>query len=780
MSIARKINAEKESNLVTKIIFTYKPYWFLFTVLLVAAVGAAFLYLKYATPVYEATARVLIKDEKKGVEEAKTVESLDGFSGKNIIENEIEIIKSPNLMDEVVTNLNLYAPVFQKVNFKSTSAYKSCPVKIIADDPGVINAIYRLDFSYSPVNKKVRVGNYVYNLNEEVNTGSGKIKFFENPYFSPAKMGSDTTYFSTIYPLRIVSDRINAGVIATSPNKLSTIIYLKYKDEIPERAENILNALLASYNNSTVTDKNGLTANTLSFIDERLLLLKRDLDSIERKTQQFKARNDAMDISSQGKMFLQNVSNNDQRLGEINMQLAVLNQVDKYISSKNGSGGIVPSTLGIADPTLSVLVGKLYNSELEFEKVKNSTGENNPVATALSDQISKIRPSIAENIQSQRKSLEASRTNLASTNTSFFSTLQGMPEKERQLIDIDRERGTKSQIYNFLLQKREETALSHASTVSNNKIINQARSSENPVSPKKKVIYLASLLIALLAGICIVTAKEKMRGKIMFINDIEELSAYTVIGEISAGNSKDTIVIEEGRRTLIAEQFRKIRLALSYAGVDSSHKRILVTSSISGEGKSFISSNLALSLAITGKKVALLDFDLNNPSLNNKLSAGDHKGITEYLKGECTISEIITPTQQHSNLFLLPTGELPSNPAELIMNGRTEQLLNYLDTIFDYIIIDVAPVAPVTDAYLLAPFCDATLYIIRHNYTPKHFIERLDGNKMLKNIAIVFNGVDKRGFGIKDYGYGYERPSSYGYVYDDTKKKPKLLNNSGK
>ncbi|MEP7142919.1 MAG: polysaccharide biosynthesis tyrosine autokinase [Ferruginibacter sp.] len=778
MSITRKISEEREPNYIGKIIFLYKPYYPLFIMLMTLFVGAAFLYLRYATPIYETTARVLIKDEKKGVEEAKTVESLDGFSGKKIIENEIEVIKSPTLIDEVVAALDLYAPVFQKKSFKNVSAYYTSPVKIEAEDLDNIKKTDKIDFSYDEKKSRIIIGKHDYPLNQFVATPYGRIKFLNNPWYDTA--AGNKNFFFTLIPPKSVSNSIFDGLDIASPNKLSSIVYLKYKDEVPERGQDILNALLSSYNNTSLSDKNTLTANTLQFIDDRLKLLKTDLDTMERKIQQFKSRNDAVDISTQGKFYLENVKNNDQKLGEINMQLAVLNQVNKYVTNKNKSAGIVPSTLGVNDATLSLLVNKLYNSELQYESLRKTSGDNNPLMVALNDQIEKIRPDILENVENQRKSLEASRIDLSSTNNSFVSTLKAMPEKERQLINIDREQGTKNQLYNFLLQKREETALSRASIVDNNRIIDKARTSDKPVSPKGKVIYLSSLLLALFCGFGIVIAKEKLRGRIMFMHDIEELTSHDVIGEIAAESSKNPIVVGEGRKTLIAEQFRRIRATFAYLGIHSNYKRIMVTSSISGEGKSFVAVNLALSLATAGKKVALLDFDLNNPSLNNKLSISQQKGITEYLQGKCTIEEIIRPTDHHENLFLLPTGELPANPAELIMNGKTEQLLNALDREFDYIVIDIAPVGPVTDAYLVSPFCDVTLYIVRHNYTPKIFVERIDVNNKihnLKNIAILFNGVSTRGFGMKNYGYGYGyQQASYGYINDN--KKPKLLPNS--
>jgi capsular exopolysaccharide synthesis family protein len=348
-----------------------------------------------------------------------------------------------------------------------------------------------------------------------------------------------------------------------------------------------------------------------------------------------------------------------------------------------------------------------------------------------------------------------------------------MPAKERELIDINREQSIKNGIYTFLLQKREETALSYAASVSDSRIINNAASSETPVSPKKKIVYLASIIMALLAAMSFVYARESFSRKVMFRHDIEQLTALPIIGEISTESSDNPIVVSNVKKTFIAEQFRKLRISLSYIGVNTKQKRILVTSSITGEGKSFIASNLALTLSLSKKKVILLDFDLNNPTLNQKLKIENQKGIAEYLEGEVELSDIIVATDVNDNFFMIPTGALPDNPTELIMNGRVEELLNQLDEMFDYIIIDTAPVMPVTDAYILAPYCNATLYVVRHGYTPKVFVERLDENNKinhLNNAAIVFNGVTPRGFGSSHYGYGY----GYGYLYDDTQNRKKI------
>jgi len=343
--------------------------------------------------------------------------------------------------------------------------------------------------------------------------------------------------------------------------------------------------------------------------------------------------------------------------------------------------------------------------------------------------------------------------------------LQSIPKKERELVDISREQNLKNEIYSFLSKKREETALAHASTVSDSRVVDKAQSSILPVSPKKKVVYMIALTLALMAGVGTVTAKEKLINTILFRNEIEELTSFPIIGEISYEKTNASIVTGTGKRTFIAEQFRELRIALNFFKGSNKKRKILVTSTIAGEGKSFIATNLALSFALTGKKVILLELDLNRPKLSINLSVTNDKGISDYLLGTKDPEEIIKRTDIHENLFIIPSGPLPENPSELLMNGKIEDLIDFLNGIFDYIIVDIAPVGPVTDAYVLSTLCDVTLYVIRHKYTPKIFIERLDENnkiKKLKNVALVFNGILPRGFSKNNYGYGY----GYGHEYN--------------
>lgn len=768
----RKISEDKDSNFSSSFIFRYLPYWPLFLLLVLVAVSGAWFYLKFTVPAYETNARILIKDEKKGSEDSKTLESLDLISPKKIIDNEMEVIQSKTLLNEVVKNLNLYAPVSEEQRFKNVSAYISSPVIVVADS---INFKEAAKVYFTADKNSIKIGKNSYLLDEWVNTPYGRLKFKKNRY-KTAEYTEKKLYFSIVDPKKVVSS-LASRLKVTAANKLSSIVNLSFTDEVPARGEDIVNELIKVYNRSIINEKNILASNTSKFIDSRLARVEDDLVLIEHKLQAYRSAKGAVDVDTQGKLFLQNVSTNDQKVSEINTQLSVLNQIESYVRSKDLSNGIVPSTVGVNDPGLEQMVKNVYDLQIEAESLRKTTGENNPLYVSYKDRIDKIRPQILANLQNQRASLQASKNNLSSTNSSYSSVLSSMPETQRQLIDINREQAIKSNLYTFLLQKKEETELSYVSDLFGSKIVDSAESSEYPVSPKKKFVYLSSILMALIAGFGIVVGKETLRSKVMFQKEIEDLTQLPVIGEITAEKSKNAIVIGNNQKTLIAEQFRKLRTTLNYLGIGAKQKRILITSAISGEGKSFVATNLAISLALTGKKVVLLDFDLNNPSLATKLNIdSNHAGVTEYLQGTTGPENIIRQTEIDENLFFVSTGKLPKNPSELIMNGKAEDLLNYLDGIFDYIVIDIAPVGPVSDAYIISPFCDATLYIVRHGFTPKVFIERIDENNRLNklnNAAIVFNGVSNRGIGSK-YGYGYGYGYGYSYTYDEKKSKKSL------
>jgi capsular exopolysaccharide synthesis family protein len=751
---------------VKQLWFKYSPYWPLFLLCLALTIAGCWFYLRYQIPVYESTATILIKDEKKGEDDSRIIESLNLLSTKKIIENEIEVLKSKQLMTEVVKKLSLYAPVFEQGKIKDLSAYASSPVSIQSFDPdSLIETNNKVFFIYDYSTKKVIIGKNQYPLNEWVNTQYGVLKFI--PQNGKTK---NPLYFVLINPKKVTFS-LESSLNIEEASKLSSVLNLKLRDEVPKRSEDILNELISVYNNAAITEKNKLADNTLTFLDERLGIVKHDLDSIEQKLKQYKSTSGAVDISSQGALFLQNVSANDQKLSDVNNQLTILDQVENYVKSKDNGSSVVPSITGISDPTLPQLLGKYYDDQLQYEKLKRTMGENNPATLNQKAEIERIRPGIIENIGSQREHLLASKNNINSTNSSYSSILQAIPQKEKDIVEITREHNIKSNNYDFLLQKQEETKLALLSSIGDSRIIDKAETSLSPVSPKKNLIYAAGFFLAFAIAIGLITIGEMFKRTILYRKEIEEYTSIPVIGEIIYERSKDPIVIGNGKRTFIAEQFRNLRTTLPYIGLNGDRKKLQVTSTVSGEGKSFIVANLGIGLALAGKKVVVIEFDLSDPTLTDKLNVTSvNKGLTDYLTDDVKPGEILQKTPVNDNLYIVPAGWLPENPSELIMSKKVPELFDYLSEIFDYIIVDTAPVGLLSDAYVLSNYCDATLYVVRHKHTRKVSIQRLDANNKineLKNMAIVFNGVRSRGFGKNGYGYGY----GYGYLHKEKRKR---------
>ena len=750
---------EKESSILEKIASNYLPYWPLLLLIILLTLTGAYLYLRYATPMYSASATIMIKDDRKGSEDSHISDQLNLIASNKNIENEIQVLQSRALMEAVVKKLCLYAPLSQKGQVKSSDAYMQSPVVVEARNIDSISGAQNVNFDYDKTSQTVLLNNKDrYPINEFVSTAYGVLKFSPNPWYQPSIESNRQLSFSLEDPSGVAVGALR-GLIVTSNTAFVT---LSYKDQLPQRAVNILNSLIELYQTRSIEDKNILSRNTLAFINESMGSLKKDIDSIQQKVTQYRSGSNAINISEQGASYLNGISYADQELNKMKLQSTALDQLEKYITIKGSEGGLVPSTLGVSDPTLTNLLTRLNTAEAEYDKSKKTVGENNPRMIALADEISKIKPSILENVKSQQASLNATKQSMSATGGQYNAMLRGIPQKERELLSISRELQSKNELYQTLLHKQQDAELSVISTLSSSTVIDKAFGGSDPVSPKPKMIYIAAVLggIGLFAGVII--GKDFLTGKVKYRSEIEKMTSLPIIGEIAFEKTTNPIVIEKGTRSFVAEEFRKLRISLAFLGIDSTHKKILLTSSISGEGKSFVAANLAVSLSLTGKKVVLVDLDLNNPTLSKILKVNYEDGATEFLTGEKSEEEIINKIEQYENLYFIPAGSLPENPSELLATGKIKSLIDYLEGNFDMVIIDTSPIVLVTDAYILSEFCDATLYIIRHNYTPKMLIKRIDENNQINpinNPAIVFNGVKTKGMFKSNYGYGYD------YVY---------------
>jgi capsular exopolysaccharide synthesis family protein len=758
--------------------YKFLPYWPFLSILILLSLAGAWIYIRYKLPVYQTTAALLIKDDKNNNNGSNTdlMDALDIFGSKKNVENEVEVLQSKTLMQEVVKNLHLYAPITVEGRVLNSNAYAISPVVVEAKESDSIEDVQKIPFTYDKVLEQIKMNKEAYPLNQWIKTSYGILRFLKNKnYKSTAEAGRANDFYFSLNSVKRAANEILNQMQITPSSKQSTVIDLSIEGTVPKRGEDILNELLKVYNRAAILDKNVLAANTLKFVQDRLNYVVNELDSVENKLQNYKAQNKITDISAQGQIYLENVAANDQKISDINVQLAILDQVEKYVNNKGDLGGVVPSTLGVADPALTDLLQKLSDLELQYTQTKKIVPENNPAVIALVDGIDKLKPGIIENIQSQRKNLVAAKNDLTVNSTSYSSMLKTIPEKERELLSISRQQAIKNNIYTFLLQKREETALSYASAVADSRVIDKAQSSDIPISPKKKLIYLAAIMTALVLGFIIIYIKEILTRTVQQRADIEKNTDIPFLGEVVYDRSKSPIVISEGKRSFIAEQFRLLRTSLSYLGINEAHKKILITSSIAGEGKSFIAINLGISLSLMGKKVILIELDLRKPKLSEQFNISRQVGISNYLINKMQIDEIIKGTHV-KNLYLIPSGPIPPNPSELISNNKLTELLKHIETLFDYIIIDTAPVGPVTDALILSPICDVTLFVVRHDYTPKAFLKKLQlqyKNNTLKNPAIIYNGIKAKGIG----GYGYRYGYGYGYGYTEDVKNNKKWRN---
>lgn len=758
-----------QETLFNKWVIKYKPYWPLFLLLSIVLFGLAYIYIHYALPKYQATASLIIKDEKKGNDDSRIMESLNLIGSKKIIENEIEVLKSRPVIEAVIKKMHLYAAIYLKEGIKTIYLFDNSPLLIEAFNVEQLKSSNGLvEVKIIPKNNSIYLpkDSVSYKLGDWVNTPYGVLKFTMSD--KRGALTEQKSYFVELMSMQSKTQRILSDLKISSSNKLSSIIELKYVDKHPQLAEQILNEIISAYNVAAVAEKNVLAKSTLQFIEERLNAVGGQLNEIERRVQQYKANVGAVDISTQGKLYLENVSNNDQRLSEINLQLSVINALEKDISESSKNTGAHTVMLNTTDPIFSQMLSSLNTAELEREKLKKTVAENNPILVAVSDQIIKIKENIYRNIIDQRKNLEAAKKNILETNTTYTALLQTIPSKERELLEISRDQQIKSGIYSFLLQKREESELSYVSNLSDSRVVNYAQAMPLPISPNKMLVFGFAFMLMWGIPVGAIAVKETFTSSILYRHEIEELTVLPIVGELAQHKKIKPLAIEPGKRSLVAEEFRRIRFALQYYMPIQASKKVLVTSSLSGEGKSFVSSNLAISFALTGKKVALVDFDLHHSSLEKLFVKQNKLGITDYLNSDIRAKDIIYSVDEYEHLYFIPTGSQQEDPSIYLETDKLQMLMEYLESEFDLIIIDSPPVALVSDAFKLSPFCAATVYVVRHGYTPKHLIKRLDAtNKInpLVNPLLVFNGVKNRGLLPNGSGYGYGYKGNYNSYY---------------
>ena len=758
----------EESQKMQRLYLRILPFWPLAILVLILGFLCGYLYLRYQVPLYVINAKLVVNDDSQ--EKSANVGDLLKLDTRNIsveTEREIEILNSRDLLEKVVMALQLNVQYSQKGFVKSGQYFKNIPVTLILDKPAFIKNIITGEVEI--LKDKIKFNGVLYPLNEFVDSKFGKIKWIINNDYHK-KNGPDKWILS-ILPVSLSVDIIQRRLSLKPINKQSSIVQMAYVDAIPERGLLILNTLISLYSTSIINYKSRISAHTLSFLDERLQLISEELNGVETSLQLFKTKQGIVDLGAEGTMIFGQLKQTDAKIGELDVQIDVLNQIEKYTIRRNNVPAPIPATLGNVDPVLVSLLNQLYQTEFDLEKLKQTSGSKNPQIDVLEEAILKLKPGINAGIKNLKINFELSRQHLQNDNNKVLSTLGKIPQKERLLIDISRQQSVKNAIYTFLLQKKEESAIAAAAILPNYRVIEKPEFAGliYPVSAK---VYVNSILIAIILIALFIYFIEFANSRLLLRSQIEhDLPEIPVIGELvfePRNKNISSIVTGAGKRTLIAEQFREIRTNLKYvlANVTEKCKILLVTSSITEEGKSFVAINTAISISLTGAKVIIVDFDLRRPKIGKQAGIFASTGLSNYLINIASINDIITPHPTIQNLSIIPAGTIPPNPSELMGGQKFLDLIIYLKENYDYVIIDSPPIAAVTDAKILAVVAHATLYIVRHNYTSRSFLklvrECYQRNSM-PNINIIFNGVKSK----KNLGYGYGKEYGYGYVYGE-------------
>lgn len=754
-----------------ELLYKYLVYLPLFIGVMVVSFAIAFLYIRYTSPAYTSTVSMLFKDDKynRGGGEEMLLEDLVQYRKKANLANETEVLQSLSLMTNVVEALNLNVSYYSEGNVKTSEIYPDFPIRVhfraIRDSSTNKGLVFKLKDGVL----QGTYGNQTFN----VPNGSRLVNndFVAEVHFDMLKLAHGYSYFVYWQPPASAASALLRNLTISQLSREASILVLKITTEVPVKGRAVLNELVAQYNKRNIEDKNRIVDNTLRFIDDRLDLLTSELGKVEQGIESFRRENKIYNLEKQSELTVNELSTLKSQLEQQEIKLAVINMVSDYVSNPSKRFQLVPSSLGIEDVTLLALVQEYNSLQLKREQQLKSVQPQHPAVILLETQLEKVRTSLVENLYNIKKAATDVNNRLKQNYYAVQGQVTTIPRKERQSIEISRQQGIKEKLYVFLLQKREDAAITRASAIAGSVSLDPAVTSAAPVKPNKTNIYRFAFILGILIPVLIIYAKDLLNDKITTRSDISRNLNIPVVGEIAHHKLKNrTLVIGVKDRSMLAEQFRTLRTNLQFVlPVENKVHTLMVTSSTSGEGKTFNSINIGAAYALAGKRTVILELDLRKPKLSQALELNVSKGITHYLLKTATAADVCLPVSQIPNLYVVPSGVIPPNPSELLMHANMEHLMDYLKQHFDVIIMDTAPVGLVSDAKILSHFADATLYVIRQRYTYKkqlQLIKDLQGTGSLPNICLLVNDV-KVGGTDAYYGYGYSYGYGSGYDYEN-------------
>ena len=760
---------------IKNIIHIVLRHWWLYLICLGIAIFAGKLYLRYVDFEYSSDTILLIKNtgRSSGVSEQSILLSEAGISaGGKSLDNEMQILKSLTLMEMVANRLDLNVSYFRIGNVKQTELYTQSPFLLHSHQlqTGIdYCSFYLTIFDYET---------FILKLNEDDENGKkfyfgvpfetehGTFQINLNPKIAIVKGDYRLDITSSLYAAQNYQSKLNIERVGGQNS--SSILRLSILDPVAQKTVDILNTLVDVYNIEEIKDENQVYVNTLDFINGRVNSLVGELDSVEGGIQRFKSANELITNSASASLnyTLKELRESLQQISEYEVKKEMLGSLETLLKQKVNYN-LIPSNLIANTPILSGLVIQYNSLAQQHKKLSATASELNPARIGLEEQINDVRDLIMETISGLKSDLQIPIAKVESNIASLKQSMGSVPGIEKRLIEKMRTQAVKEKLYLFLLQKREETALSKAVTTSKTRTIDKARLPGGPIFPKKKMIRAACIALGLIIPSILLLIIGLFKTKIESEESISKYTDIPILGKISWQKTKDSIVVTKGNRSEVNEMFRLLRTKLSFINPGNPRQKILVTSTIPGEGKTFITINLGIMLALSGKKVLLLGLDLRKPKMGTYLKAKHNIGITNLLVGQNAMSEIIQKSEDNENLSFITSGAIPPNPSELILSDKMSAALKQLEEQYDYILIDTPPIGLVSDALLLRDFADNMIVVVRQDYTKKEMIKNLEEmNKKdeIKNVSIVFNGV-KKGKGY--YGYGnYNK----GYYIDEKQK----------
>lgn len=788
--------SEEQVN-IQELLFRYLIHWPWFVISIIICIACAWGYLRLTTPIYNISATVLIKDEKKGGGASMSSDlekmGLEGFvSSSSNVDNEIEVLRSKSLAREVVNNLGLFVTYMDEDEFPSKELYHTSPVLVSLTHQEADKLPGRMEINMilqptGALGVQITVGEKEYQkqfdkLPAVFPTDEGTVAFFANNDTLSAVCPENITKERHITafinrPFSVLKEYVNSLSIAPT-SKTTSVVVISLENTNTRRGRDYINKLLEMYNINANNDKNEMAQKTAEFIDERIGIISKELGSTEQDLENFKRSAGITDLSSEAQIALTGNAEYEKKRVENQTQINLVMDLQRYM--KGNEYEVLPSNIGLQDAASAGAIDRYNQMLVERKRLLRTSTENNPTIINLDTSIRAMRTNVQATLDATLKGLQITKEDLAREASRYSRRINDAPTQERQFVSIARQQEIKSGLYLMLLQKREENAITLAATANNAKIIDEALADDNPISPKKTIVYLAALVLGVGLPVGVIYLIGLTKFKIEGRADVEKLTSLPVVGDIPLADEKTgSIAVFENQNNLMSETFRNVRTNLQFM-LENGKNVILVTSTISGEGKSFISANLAISLSLLGKKVVIVGLDIRKPGLNKvfNIPKKEH-GITQYLTNTtANLMDFVQPSDINKNLFILPGGTVPPNPTELLARGGLEKAIETLKANFDYVILDTAPVGMVTDTLLIGRVADLSVYVCRADYTHKAeftLINELAENNKLPNLCIAINGLDlnsrKYGYyyGYGKYGkyYGYGKRYGYGYGYGE-------------